>query len=145
MQWRARADKQTLKDARGTWGSLNQAAALRPRGAYALLPATSLLRRNLENAGVHRIAAVKEARRRGVTSARALAEAAYPETDRPRSAADIESVAYHVATRAKISPIVLAKVREGRRVRYVLLDGVHRLVAAIIRRSAVRVLVLEAH
>lgn len=75
-----------------------------------------------ENSGAHRIAAVLQNVGGTISQRAALA---YPIDDRPRGSADITSVV-HNARSENISPIVVAHVAG----RTVLLDGVHRTVAA---------------
>ena len=58
------------------------------------------------------------------------AEEAYPPTDNPRGEQDIKSVEYLVNTTHEVSPIVM--VRTGK-TSYILLDGMHRLVASKLR------------
>lgn len=67
----------------------------------------------------------------------------YPLEDRPRGDTDITSVNYHVFLQRPISPIVVAKVMDNGTMRYIKLDGVHRLIAASIRKSPIKVLFIE--
>ena len=55
---------------------------------------------------------------------------------------DVASVRYHSQTLNKVSPIV-ARVKAKGKVTYIKLDGVHRLVAAAIRGSMVKVLFVD--
>lgn len=72
------------------------------------------------------------------------AELAYPKHDRPRNETDINSVRYLSTTKDPISPIVLVQFfdRKGRK-HLIKLDGMHRLVAACIRRSPVRCFIID--
>lgn len=67
------------------------------------------------------------------------AAGAYPPGDRPRGAADLKSVAYHVRSKCA-SPIVFVKGADGR---LTLLDGMHRVVAAKVsgRRTVVALII----
>src|ERR1700678_1311440 len=94
------------------------------------------------NAGVHRILAVRRAKRNGTRDHQKLAEIAYPPRDRPRHDRDLASVVFHASTSKKVSPVVIARIRTGRSVRYILLDGVHRLVSVAIRGGPVKVAIL---
>ncbi|MDF2965711.1 MAG: hypothetical protein K0Q51_1099 [Rickettsiaceae bacterium] len=69
----------------------------------------------------------------------ASAEEAYPEHDRPLGQADLDSVKYFMSAR-HISPIIvcIAEDKHGN-VRYIKLDGVHRLMAAHILKKPIRV------
>jgi ParB-like chromosome segregation protein Spo0J len=71
---------------------------------------------------------------------RKTAEDFYPKNDRNTNRTDdIKSVKYHVNTFNQVSPIVIIKKNN----KYIKLDGVHRLVAAKIRKSKIRVLILS--
>ena len=68
-----------------------------------------------------------------------IAEDAYPSHDRPRGEKDIRSVDYFLRTTNPISPITVAKFKDkSEKLRLVKLDGVHRLVAAFIAQSSIR-------
>jgi len=57
----------------------------------------------------------------------------FPPEDCPRGPADISSVEYHMTTMAAISPVGMLLSPDG----YIMLDGVHRLVAAYITSSPI--------
>lgn len=59
-------------------------------------------------------------------------------SDRPRGQADVDSVYYHMETDECVSPVVMIKVNN----RLIMLDGVHRIVAANFRKSKVLVCVI---
>lgn len=63
-----------------------------------------------------------------------LSDDPYPEEDRPRGQADLDSVLYHrrrIAKHGQTEPIWLA-LKDGR---FTLLDGAHRIVAAYLERK----------
>ncbi len=90
----------------------------------------------IENAGAHRIEAMESCLRNDIES---LAEAAFPLKDRPRGDRDIQSIIYHATTDNPVSPIVVVVLTEYKKPRYILLDGVHRLIGAIIRGGKIKV------
>jgi hypothetical protein len=61
---------------------------------------------------------------------------AFPTSDRPRSAADLANIRLHFAKNVISSPIVILSDEPSAPI---LLDGMHRLVAAAIGRRRVRV------
>ena len=67
------------------------------------------------------------------------AEEAYPPEDRPRGRKDIVSVNYHIKTQRPVSPIIIMQTEKDGKIRSIKLDGVHRIIAAIIRKSKVKV------
>jgi hypothetical protein len=68
-----------------------------------------------------------------------LAQDAYPPNDRPRGEKDILSVEYFLKMDNPISPITVAKfIDKSGKLRLIKLDGVHRLVAAFIAQSPIR-------
>ena len=67
------------------------------------------------------------------------AEEAYPPEDRPRGKEDIVSVNYHIKTQKAVSPIIVMQIEKNGKIRSIKLDGVHRIIAAIIRKSKVKV------
>ncbi len=56
--------------------------------------------------------------------------------DRPRGDADLESIYYHLDTKECVSPIVIVYVKS----KYILLDGMHRLVASHFKNKKSKVL-----
>jgi hypothetical protein len=137
MRWRKTLDAATALDAYETAKALNLfSGSLR---AFKALPRTrrtltvaGFARLGVENAGAHRY------QRRAASSSdiAALAARAYPPRDRPRGEADLASVAFLAGTRRAVSPVVVFRTARRR----VLLDGVHRLVAASILGVAVDVI-----
>jgi hypothetical protein len=59
----------------------------------------------------------------------------YPKKNRPRGEKDIESVKYYIRTKKYVSPIVIINI-DNRRIK---LDGVHRIIAAKLRKSKIRI------
>ena len=76
-------------------------------------------------------------------------EEAYPTQDRPRGKEDISSVRYLCTTDDLVSPIVAIRKRtaRGKRQVWILLDGMHRMVASALRSgvdcAVVRALVID--
>lgn len=56
---------------------------------------------------------------------------------------DIQSVKYFLKTTLPVSPVVVVRVHEKDFMRYVKLDGSHRLAAAIMKKSPIKVLFLD--
>lgn len=100
-------------------------------GTYAILTIQEFLDLNIEN---HRLQQYINAK---------TAEDAYPENDRPRGNKDIDSVNYHLTTNNPISPICIARTTPPNKIRLIKLDGVHRLIAASIRKSHIKVLFID--
>ena len=71
------------------------------------------------------------------------AQEAYPIADRPRHQDDIKSVNFFLQTTSPVSPILVARVHEHGGIRYIKLDGVHRLIAAAIKKSPIKVLFVD--
>jgi hypothetical protein len=68
-----------------------------------------------------------------------VAQDAYPPNDRPRGEKDILSVEYFLKTANSVSPITVAKfIDKSGKLRLIKLDGVHRIVAAFILDSPIR-------
>ena len=72
------------------------------------------------------------------------AKEAYPAEDRPRGQKDLDSVNYHLMTHQAISPIIVLSLTDinGNK-RVIKLDGMHRLMAALIKQSAIRICYLH--
>lgn len=149
MNWKEFVDTKTAKDACGTWNDFYR-KNLKPKlsrehciqlfkkvkkekSSYQLLSVEELKSLNMENAGLQRWG-----------NGQKSAEEAYPSTDRPRGKKDIESVNYHLKTTELVSPVIVARVQlPNSQIKHIKLDGVHRLVAAAIRGSKVKVLFLD--
>lgn len=100
-------------------------------GEYTLLSIKEFLDLHVEN---HRLNEYRNA---------TTAEEFYPLENRPRGNTDINSVNYHISLQSPISPICVAKVTVNDTVRYIKLDGVHRLIAASIRKSPIKILFID--
>ena len=143
IQWAAHVDAQTLADSWGTWNK-NYRQEVKPtvnhteffdavaRGSYRDLSVEEFLRLPVENQRLNKYQYAK------------TPEEVYPLNDRPRDQQDIESVQFLMTTELPISPICVAKVidKDGQ-LRYIKLDGVHRLVAAMLTQSMIRVFFIE--
>lgn len=67
----------------------------------------------------------------------------FPENDRPRGIADIDSVKYHMVTENHTDPIMILCIKNenngsDKPDKYILLDGVHRLAAAYLLDCPIR-------
>lgn len=73
------------------------------------------------------------------------AEEAYPPNDRPRGQKDVDSVLYHISTQKAVDPIIVLSVLDlfGKK-HLIKLDGAHRIMAALIRKSKVRICYINA-
>jgi ParB-like nuclease family protein len=131
MDWADKVDAQTLHDA---WSTYNTNFAAREQkinkadfeqyvskaGYYTTIPLSKLTdeaKFQVSNMNLTRLSAES-------------IEEAYPYTDNPRGEQDIKSVEYFVNTTEQISPIIMIKTGKTN---YVLLDGMHRLVASKLR------------
>lgn len=138
INWSLTISKDSLYSAQSTWDE-HFRNALHPSIDYAAFMKAA-------NVGVYFQTSVQELLAMGMQNHRLFkyncakdAETAYPIHDRPRNHTDIASVNYLSTTKDPVSPIVLVQVidRKGR-THLIKLDGMHRLVAACIRRSPVR-------
>ncbi len=118
-KWHAQVDPATLTDALATARALGF-GELREVGYRVYSPAE-----------FERLGATNHRARLGSTL-----EEIFPEHDRPRGDADISAVKYHMSARS--SPIVLLE-DSG----VIVLDGVHRLVAAYLMGGPIRALVMQ--
>lgn len=98
------------------------------KASYTTLSPEQFLNLNIEN---HRLGKYVFAK---------TAHEAYPESDRPRGENDISSVNYFLSSCLPISPITVAIMidKKGKR-RYIKLDGVHRMIAANIKKKKLRI------
>jgi len=140
MSWSKEISQATLNDSWATWhdfyntvknvshAEFNNAVK---QGKYRLMSIQEFLDLHVEN---HRLNRYKNAK---------TAEEFYPLEDRQRGDADINSVNYYVSLQHPASPICVAKVMTNNTVRYIKLDGVHRLIAASIRKSPISVLFID--
>ena len=144
MNWLSFPEKQTIRDAFATWDK-NFRKKIAPGVArskrefdYLLLNCSEMkvldvedIEPHMENARFQRYLNIK------------TAEEAYPMGDRPRGEEDISSVKYHTETAAHISPIIVMRIRKDHNERLIKLDGVHRIMAAILRRSKVKIFYID--
>lgn len=149
MKWRARVDAATRLDAWETlraicgsdtpsWTKFSKLVA---QGHRIVVQPQWFIDHTVSNAGLHRIRAVRKEGRSSTPYKKALA--AYPVKDRPRGATDIKSVLWHAQTLRRTSPVVIVKRKEGRHMKYILLDGVHRLIAAVIANEKLAISVVN--
>ncbi len=142
IQWTPTVSNETLSDSWGTWNThyrestkpeINYEAFSKAvaHGTYKLITIAEFLSMNVEN---HRLAKYPNAK---------TAEEAYPPNDRPRGRDDIQSVNYFVMTSKPVSPISVARVMTKDKVRLIKLDGVHRIIAAAIRRSCIKIFFID--
>lgn len=143
ISWAMHISEETLQDGWMTWNThyrcdVNAAIDrktffdLVQHGYYEEISVDQFLSLNVEN---QRLLTYKHA-----TSP----EEMYPPQDRPRGQKDIDAVYYLMKTKHKISPVFVAKiVQDKNAIRYIKLDGVHRLVAAKLTNSHVRIFFIE--
>lgn len=140
ITWSKEISQATLNHSWGTWRDFYNTVKSVSReefdkaikqGEYKLLSIEEFLDLHVEN---HRLNEYRNAK---------TAEEFYPLEDRPRGNTDINSVNYHVSLQSPISPICVAKVTVNGTVRYLKLDGVHRLIAASICKSPIKVLFID--
>lgn len=150
MKWAKRVSQETMHDAWMTFNThfqhedcrISEAQFYKMRHVYQSRVELSFLRNRkyttIQNLDVTRMKANSP-------------ESAYPEENRPRGQSDIDSVYYHMNA-TNVSPIVILRRGNGQNTKYetILLDGVHRLVAASIlhrlsskNRATVPVLYLD--
>lgn len=141
MNWQKCIDLVTFNDSWGTWNSFFREKInpnidfdvfynLAIKAQYKVISVNEYISLNPDNGGLHRLKAK-------------TAEEAYK--DKPRGENDIKSVLYHMTTKECISPIVLIKVKDKLgKVRLIKLDGVHRVVAANIINSKIRIAIINA-
>lgn len=102
------------------------------KGTYTQMSISHFLSLPIEN---HRLARYHSAR---------TAEEAYPESDRPRQSRDIDSVNYFLSSLGPVSPITVAIMMDKKgKIRFIKLDGVHRMMAANILQQDLRVLWID--
>jgi hypothetical protein len=102
------------------------------KSSYTDISVEQLLNMNIEN---HRLKRYRFAK---------SAEEAYPPSDRPRGDKDINSVNYFLSTCKAISPVTIAIMIDKKGdTRFMKLDGVHRMVAAMILNKNIRVLWID--
>lgn len=143
LRWADQISQETLEDGWGTWNT-HYRSEIAPeldketffdkvqQGYYQTMSIDDFLVLDVEN---HRLKKYKHA----ITP-----EQVYPPDDRPRGQHDIESVTYLMNTQNEISPVFVSKIKNcNEQVRYIKLDGVHRLVAAMLKKSAVRVFFID--
>ena len=63
----------------------------------------------------------------------------YPKDDRPRGIDDIKSLKYHIKTKNSISPVVIIEYKK----KFILLDGVHRIISSNILNNRIKILLIK--
>jgi len=139
--WAAQVSDATFADSWGTWktnyGQLgsyltrDQFKKLMNKQGPQDITIEEFLRLHVENERVNRYPDAK------------TAEEMYPPNDRPRGDEDIAAVNYFLEACEPVSPIVVARVQDGQSTRYIKLDGAHRLAAAALKRSKIRVVFVD--
>jgi hypothetical protein len=97
------------------------------KSKYQDLSVDEILKLNIEN---HRLYRYPDAK---------TPEEFYPDNDLNDRTNDVESVQYHMTTPKPVSPVLVGRIGK----RLIKLDGVHRLVAAKIRGSFIRMFVVD--
>lgn len=139
INWAPQLDQVTIQDSWLTWKKYYSSQAEKVVSYEAFrkaisqaeceeLSANSFLLLNIENQRLNKYGANLH-----------LAKDAYPSYDRPRGEKDIASVEYFLKITDTVSPITVAKfIDKSGKLRLIKLDGVHRLVAAFILQSPIR-------
>jgi hypothetical protein len=138
MLWSAATDVDTLANGYETWNKLYRKEAAPEftfkrffdavlAAEYRDMSVAELIALHPDNLGTHRLVGKK------------TAAAAYPPSDRPRGALDLDSVARHSKPGTVSSPVLLVRTKSG----VIFLDGVHRVVAANLGRQMVRVCIAD--
>ena len=148
INWASKVDHQTSLDACGTWVDFFQKKH-RPKQSKGFCQ--KQLDKNAGQSDNYQLMSLEEFKNLSPLNASiyrwdhpgVTAESAYPPHARNRGQKDVASVRYHSQTLNKVSPIVVARVKAKGKVTYIKLDGVHRLVAAAIRGSMVKVLFVD--
>ena len=135
MNWSNSIDIYTFNDAWKTWDNFFRKqykksvnfkqfyeSTLKAHYKYYLI--TSLKKMRIENLNLDRLKAKTP-------------EEAYE--DKPRGQVDIDSVHYHMKTNDCVSPIVLIQINK----KLIMLDGVHRVVAANFRKSKILICIIK--
>lgn len=141
LNWGKTVSSETIADSWGTWHTnfsaynptVDHSGFMRAvaSGAYKTLSIDEFLSLNIQN---QRLARYLDAK---------TAEEAYPKHDRPRAQEDIDSVNYLLETSDEISPIIVARVSQPDDPIYIKLDGAHRIIAAAIKKSPIRILFVD--
>jgi hypothetical protein len=141
LPWANEVSVDTVRDSWGTWKThysdrnpaITHAAFMLAvkNGEYKTLSINEFLALKVENQRLERYLHAK------------TAEEAYPPEDRPRYGDDISSVNYLLQTTTSISPILVARVHHHNLIDYIKLDGAHRLIAATIKKSPIKVLFVD--
>ncbi len=143
INWDSKLDKDTIESAWVNW-KINYKRRLAPKINFATFLAaikkgkfiTVTPRKFLDmKITGHRLSRYPKAK---------TAEEAYPPHDRPRGKKDLKIVNYHVKTKNLISPICVARIlNKKKKIQLTRLDGSHRLMAAAIRKSPIKVLLIK--
>ena len=143
INWLCRPSDKTIKDAWETWNLLR--VKINPQ----LIPTFSSFKKLLEKSkcitkNISDVEPMENTRLEKYRHA-TTAEEAYPPNDRPRGQKDIDSVNYHIKTQEPISPIIVISVNDlDNKNHLIMLDGVHRIMGALIRKSKVSICYINA-
>ena len=144
IKWLRHPSDKTIKDAWKTWDT-NFSKKINPKLIPNLSSFKKLLKKsNCITKNISDIESMKNSRLDKYRHAR-TAEEAYPPNDRPRGQKDIDSVNYHIKTREPTSPIIVISVSDlDNKNHLIMLDGVHRIMGALIRKSKVSICYINA-
>jgi hypothetical protein len=141
IHWADKVSEATIKDSWGTWKthfSYNNPEITYENflnavnnGEYKTISINDFLALKVENQRLEKYINAK------------TAQEAYPPEDRPRHEDDISSVNYFLQTDSLVSPIIVARVHKDNAIHYIKLDGVHRLIAAAIKKSPIKILFID--
>ena len=140
ISWSHKISSATQQDSWGTWDGFYR-LKIKPSvskdtfmkaiddGQYEEMSIEDFLKLNIENHCLNRYRLAKRI------------EDIYPKCDNPRGAKDITSLRYHLNTQNLVSPVTIVRVVDKHgNLRRIKMDGVHRLAAAMLRHSPIRVL-----
>lgn len=141
LNWGKIISADTIADSWGTWHknfstyspTVNHADFMHAieSGTYQTLTISEFLALGIQNQRLERYLHAK------------TAEEAYPSHDRPRAQDDIDSINYLLETTEEISPIIVARTKQNDNIVYIKLDGAHRIIAAAISGSPIKILFID--
>lgn len=135
MKFAKKADEETITNAWSTWKAICHGARVTLDEFRAKVAATDAV-----TMAVEELLALEPVNLGATRMSGRTPEEAYPLGDRPRGDEDIRTVRKLMRMRRAISPAIFMRAKNGR---LFLLDGVHRIVAANIKKARVSVVILQ--
>jgi len=145
IKWSKEPSAITVKDAWGTWNDFFR-EDIAPKTACTLKEFKELLKsvsyeknETIDTLRSKKILNLKTRLEKYIDAKNP--EDFYPEGDNLRGEKDFQSMIYHTQTDNEVSPVIIMEVHgSNNEIAYIKLDGVHRILAALLRKSKVRVL-----